>query len=255
MAREKSPQEEAQKEQWDKEYKASQMLSPSNVPQVDVVRFTRWLKKSAKRAGAPIEIYEMSVLDLGSGTGRNSFYYAQQGSTVTGYELSETALKMAEKFARHGEQQITYRKQDIGAPYQLATKSIDIVLDITSSNSLSDKKREVYLSESYRVLKPGGHMIVRALAKDGDSNAKTLVATNPGIDPDTYVHPDLGLVEKVFSRETFTQTYGKYFEILDLARVSHYNMVAGRKYKRNYWIAYLKKPEEEKAISEPAVEL
>ncbi|CAN5751584.1 hypothetical protein BH11PAT2_BH11PAT2_01700 [soil metagenome] len=238
-------QELTQKEQWDKEYKASQMLSPSNVPQADVVRFTRWLKKNAKKSGAPIEIDEMSVLDLGSGTGRNSFYYAQQGATVIGYELSDTALAMAQKFARHGEVTVTYKKQDIGVAYQLPTESIDIVLDITSSNSLSDKKRELYLSESFRVLKPGGHMVVRALAKDGDSNVKALMAREPGIDPDTYVHPDLGLVEKVFSRESFTTLYGAKFEILDLARVSHYNMVAGRKYKRNYWIAYLKKPDTE----------
>ncbi len=217
------------------------MLSPSNIPQADVVRFTRWLKKGAKKSGAPIEIDEMSVLDLGSGTGRNAFYYAQQGATVTGFELSDIALLMAQKFARHGEVNVLYFKQDIGAPYPLPDESIDIVLDITSSNSLNDRKREVYLSESYRVLKPGGHMVVRALAKDGDTNVKALIAQNPGIDPDTYVHPDLGIVEKVFSRESFTQLYGSKFEILDLARVSHYNMVAGRKYKRNYWIAYLKK--------------
>ncbi|MES2225739.1 MAG: class I SAM-dependent methyltransferase [Patescibacteria group bacterium] len=228
-------------EQWDAEYRASQMLSPSNIPQADVVRFTRWLKKEGKRAGRPLEIDEMTVLDLGSGTGRNSFYYAQQGATAIGYELSETALAMAQKFARHGELAIDYRRQDIGAPYPLPDASVDIVLDITSSNSLSDAKREVYLSEISRVLKPGGHMLVRALAKEGDANAKTLIARAPGADPDTYVHPDLGIIEKVFSRKSFRETYGR-FEILELERVSHYNAVAGRKYKRNYWIAYMRKP-------------
>lgn len=230
-----------QEEVWNNEYKQKQMLSPSTLPQADVVRFVRWLKKQKKKAATPIEVDTFNVLDLGSGTGRNSMYLAQMGATVTGYEIANTALAMAEKQARHAELPIAYKKQDIGKAYQLGTESIDLILDVTSSNSLNEEGRAKYLEEVSRVLKPGGWMFVRALSLEGDAHAKRLVKDFPGAGPDTYVHPDLGVAEKVFSRETFTNTYAPYFRIAELERVSHYPNVAGRRYKREYWIAYLEK--------------
>lgn len=231
----------SQQSAWDKEYKAQQLLSPSNVPQADVVRFLRWLKKERKKAGAPLDMETLRVLDLGSGTGRNSYYFAEQGATVTGIEFSKNALLMAEKLARHGEVAIDYHLQDIGAKYPLKDASIDIALDVTSSNSLSDSARKVYLHELSRVLAPGGYLFLRALSFEGDAHAKELVKRFPGPDPDTYVHPDLHIVEKVFSRESLKETYANYFEIIQLEKVQHYATVSGRTYKRSYFIAYLRK--------------
>lgn len=230
-----------QQDAWDREYKAQKLLSPSNVPQGDVVRFLRWLKKERKRAGEPLDMEALHVLDLGSGTGRNSFYFASQGAQATGFEFSPTALALAKKVAAHAELPVEYRLQDIGKPYPLPDASVDIVLDITSSNSLSDAGREVYLRETHRVLAPGGRMLVRALSFEGDAHAKELVKRFPGPDPDTYVHPDLGIVEKVFSRDSFKAAYEPYFTISELERVQHYATVAGRTYKRSYWVAYLEK--------------
>ncbi len=230
-----------QEDVWDNEYKRKQMLSPSTLPQADVVRFMRWLKKEKKKAGTPIDVDTFTVLDLGSGTGRNALYMAQMGATVIGYEVAETALAMARKQARHAELPITYEKHDIGKPYQLPTASVDLVLDVTSSNSLSEEGRRTYLAEVSRVLKPNGWLFVRALSLEGDAHAKRLVKDFPGASADTYVHPDLGVVEKVFSRESFIATYAPYFTVAKLERVSHYPNVAGRRYKREYWIAYLTK--------------
>ncbi|MFA6408454.1 MAG: class I SAM-dependent methyltransferase [Candidatus Paceibacterota bacterium] len=230
-----------QEHAWDTEYRIKQMLSPSNVPQADVVRFVRWLKKDGKHADKPFDISDCTVLDLGSGTGRNSYYLAEQGARTIGYEISSTALNMAERLAARDGLFIEYRKQDIGVAYQLPTASVDIVLDVTSSNSLSDTARQTYLSEAHRVLKPGGWLFVRALAKDGDAHAKTLISRFPGPDPDTYIHPDLGITEKVFTNESFKETYSSLFEIVHMEKTSHYTTVAGRKYKRNYWIAYLRR--------------
>jgi SAM-dependent methyltransferase len=230
-----------QRDAWDKEYKSQQLLSPSTVPHADVVRFFRWLKKRKKRADEPLDMEQVRLLDLGSGTGRNCLYAAQQGASAIGFEFSPTALALAKKFAAHAEVAVDYRLQDIGTPYPLPDASIDIVLDITSSNSLSDAGRQVYLRETHRVLSPGGQMLVRALSFEGDVHAKELVKRFPGPDPDTYVHPDLGIVEKVFSRDSFRTAYEPFFAINELERVQHYATVAGRTYKRSYWIAYLEK--------------
>jgi SAM-dependent methyltransferase len=109
---------------------------------------------------------------------------------------------MAKQFAQKGGVTIDYRLQSIGKPFPLPDASVDIALDVTSSNSLSDAERAVYLRELGRVLKPGALFFLRALSLEGDANAKELVRRFPGPDPDTYVHPDLGFVEKVFSRES-----------------------------------------------------
>jgi SAM-dependent methyltransferase len=233
----------AQQRSWDQEYRTQQLLSPSLMPQADVVRFVRWLKKEHKKHhdGAPFEFEALFVLDLGSGTGRNALYFAEQGSAVHAYEFAPTALYAAREHAAAADVPITFALHDIGEPYPLPSESIDIALDVTSSNSLSDAGRATYLSEVHRVLKPGGLLFLRALSFEGDPHAKELVRRSPGADPDTYIHPDLGITEKVFSRESLHATYGPYFTFRQLERVQHYATVAGRTYKRSYWIAYLQK--------------
>ncbi len=233
---------DTQQRAWDREYRSSKMLSPSNIPHADVVRFLRWLKKERKRADNPLDVDGLHVLDLGSGTGRNSYYFAEQGASVVGFEFSETALATARKLAAHSDLVIDYRAQNIGMPYPLEDASIDLILDVTSSNSLSDAERKLYLGELDRVFKPGGYLFLRALSLESDAHAKELVKRFPGPDPDTYIHPDLGITEKVFTRQSLLDTYGPYFNVLSLERVEHYNTVAGRKYKRSYWIGYMQIP-------------
>lgn len=226
---------------WEKEYKSRRMLSPSNVPQADVVRFAKWLKKQNRQLDRAWDFDRLTVLDLGSGTGRNAFYFADRGSKAIGYEVSDTALSYARKFAEEVEPSIEYKKQDIGSKYPLPDASVDVILDVTSSNSLTDAARKTYLSEMHRVLKPGGLVFVRALSKEGDRHAKELIIRSPGPDLDTYIHPDLHITEKVFTRESFLETYEPYFKVVGLERIEHYATVAGRKYKRQYWLAYLQK--------------
>ncbi len=226
---------------WEREYRTKQMLSPSNVPHAEVVRFAKWFRKRRRRDDPEFDFGQVSVLDLGSGTGRNAFYFAERGARAVGYEVSPTALELAHSYAKDAGLTIDYRLQDIGAPFPLLDASIDIALDVTSSNSLSDAARATYLTEAHRVLKPGGVLFVRALSKEGDRHAKELIERFRGEDEDSYVHPDLGIQEKTFTRESFERTYAPYFTTLELNRTEHYATVSGRTYKRQYWIAYLER--------------
>jgi 2-polyprenyl-3-methyl-5-hydroxy-6-metoxy-1,4-benzoquinol methylase len=69
-----------QQDAWEREYRAQQLLSPSNVPQADVLRFVRWMKKEHRKRGERLELEGKRVLDLGSGTGRNAYYFAKEGA-------------------------------------------------------------------------------------------------------------------------------------------------------------------------------
>ncbi len=237
----------SQEKEWDREYKRSKLLTLENKPQSDVVRFTRWLRKTEK-----VDLVGRSVLDLGSGTGRNSFYFAELGAKVVGFEISPKAIEIARAYVsrvpldiRHYQKgliyDISYIRQSMGEKFPIEDESVDIVLDVISSNSLSESEREVYLLETNRVLKRNGYFFVKALCKDGDENAKYLLKTHQGKEKDTYIMPDLGVTERVWTREDFVGTYEKYFKIIHFERKISYTKMNNRSYKRNFWICYMRK--------------
>lgn len=228
----------AQEKVWDREYKRSTFLTKENKPQADVVRFVKWLRDEQ------FEVEGKNILDLGCGTGRNSYYFAELGADVTGIEISKTALDIAkENLIKDGKQiyAIAYIKQSIGEKFPLADNSFDVLLDVTSSNSLLEVERDTYLSESNRVLKSRGYFFTKALCKDGDDNAKTLLKKSPGKEKDTYIMPETNIHERVWSKEDFIQTYEKYFKIFSLEKKTSYTRMNDRVYKRNFWICYMQK--------------
>lgn len=225
----------AQENVWDREYKNSTFLTKKNEPQSDVVRFVKFLKKEG------LLLENLNILDLGSGTGRNSFYFGELGSNVWGLEISKTAIKIAEENAKKANLKIEYTKQSIGEKFPFEDNFFNIILDITSSNSLSEKEREIYLEESKRVLKNNGYFFVKALCKEGDNNAKFLLKNNPGKEKDTYIMPETEIIERVWTKEDLVETYGKYFKIIKIDKKTTYTKINNRSYKRNFWIVYMKK--------------
>jgi ubiquinone/menaquinone biosynthesis C-methylase UbiE len=226
----------AQEKNWEKEYKDSLFVTKKAEPQSDALRFFKFAKKYFEK-----EFVGMKVLDLGSGTGRNSNYLAALGADVFGMEISSTAMEISRKRAEELELQTKYFHQSIGEKFPMESEMFDVVLDVTSSNALNEKEREVYLTEVARVLKPGGLFFVRALSKDGDKNAKKLLKMFPGKEDQTYVMPKSGLIERVFSEDDFRKLYAKNFKILSLSKKSGYTKFDGQPYKRNYFLVYLTK--------------
>lgn len=226
----------AQEETWDKEYQKPQLLTGGDSPRKDLKRYLKHLKK---KEGVPSK--GLSVLDLGSGNGRNGNYLAKEGASVIGLEISDTALWVAQSRARYEKLDAEYLKSDIGKPYPFLDNAFDLAIDVMSSNSLTEEERKVYLGEAHRVLKPGGHFFVRALSKDGDKNAKNLMQSSPGPEHDTYINTDMNLTERIFTEVDFRALYEPYFEIKELKKKTNYTRFKGTLYKRNYWLAYMKK--------------
>ena len=241
----------AQKKAWEEEYKAKRLVG-GNKPALSLRVFAKWLKKQRKAEGLienpGFAFQGISVLDLGSGEGKNALYMAERGAHVTGIEIAENAVAVSRERAGQKSRELRlaggsleYKAGSIGSPFSVKDASVDLVLDVTSSNSLSTPEREVYLSESSRVLKQGGYMFVRALCRDSDDNAKQLLIDNPGPEEGTYVMPETGIVERVFTEKEIRDLYGKYFNILRLEKEFHYTKMSGRSYKRAFWIMYLSK--------------
>jgi ubiquinone/menaquinone biosynthesis C-methylase UbiE len=227
----------AQYQAWENEYINSKLVTKKPEPQKDVLRFFKYLKKEEK-----VELTGLNILDLGCGTGRNSNHLAELGNTVVGVDISKTAIDIAKSRANEMKlNNVSYVVGDIGASYPFTDNYFDLVLDITSSNSLNEKERDVYVKEVYRTLKKDGYFFVRALCKDGDKNAKNLLKLSQSKEYDTYVIKDLGLTERVFSEKDFKEFYSKCFKIKKLFKKSGYAKFQNQSYKRNYWLAYIQK--------------
>ena len=221
---------------WEKEYRNPKLVTKNDGPQADTLRFFKYLKKEEKYI-----LEDKTILDLGCGTGRNANYLAERGNSVIGIEISKTAIEIGKNRAKELGVFADYRVGDIGAPYDIAPVSIDVILDVTSSNSLDEKGRAIYLAEVSRVLKPSGYFFVRALAKDGNKNVKYLLKESPGKEYDTYVIKEIGLTERVFSKDDFIKMYGQFFKIQHIEKKTNYATFNDRIYKRDYWLAYMQK--------------
>lgn len=221
---------------WEREYRNPQLITKDEKPQKDTLRFLKFLKK---KEGVVSE--GLRILDLGCGTGRNANYLAELGNTVTGFEISQTAIDLARTRAKEMGLAVDYQLQNIGTKYSFDDNMFDLILDVTSSNSLNEKERALYLAETHRVLKTGGYFFVKTLCKEGDKNAKELLKKYSGAETDTYINKDMGLTERVFNEQGFKNLYSKYFHIIRLEKKTSYTRFNNQSYKRNFWLAYMRK--------------
>ena len=97
-----------------------------------------------------------SALDVGTGTGHYAACLADLGMQVTGIDPSAAMLAVA----RARPIDVTWREGDATAlPY--ADGSFDLVLSVTALEFVADAAAA--LAEMYRVLRPGGRLVVAVL--------------------------------------------------------------------------------------------
>jgi len=225
-----------QKVAWEKEYKNPTFLTKEMEPQSDTVRFFKFLNKEEK-----FSIEGKHLIDLGCGTGRNSFYATELGFGASGVDISKTAISEGLEYAKENNISIGLKVGSMGEKLAYGDNIFDVALDVTSSNSLTEAEREVYFYEMDRILKPGGYVYVKALCKEGDTNAKVLLKRSPGSEKDTYILPEQKIMERVWIKKDITDFYSRKFKVIHLEMKESYTTMGDRKYKRRFWLMYLQK--------------
>ena len=109
------------------------------------------------------------AIDFGCGTGTNAITLARNGWKVTGIDFIGKAIKTARRKARRTGLDIDLITGDV-TDVSAVKHDFDLVLDIGCFHTLSHAKREVYISNLDRLLKPGGAFLLYGWLNTGQDD-------------------------------------------------------------------------------------
>jgi SAM-dependent methyltransferase len=105
------------------------------------------------------------VADLGSGPGAHALALARRGYDVVGVDESPRMVEVARARAALDEVEATFDVQDVSAPLRFADASLGGVLAVLVLQHLP--RPAAFVAEIRRCLRPGGHLLITAPARDG----------------------------------------------------------------------------------------
>lgn len=115
--------------------------------------FTEAIQQSYSFLG---ELKGKKVLEIGSGSGEQSVYFASQGALVTVIDISPESVKAVEKKAQESKVEITALQMD-AEQLQFPAESFNLVY---INSTLMHVHQQKVIQECSRVLKKGGKLVV-----------------------------------------------------------------------------------------------
>ena len=107
------------------------------------------------------------VADLGCGPGAHALALARRGYDVVGVDGSPRMVEVARTRAARDEVDATFDVHDVSAPLRFADASLGGVLAILVLQHLPHPA--AFIAEIRRCLRPGGHLLITAPARDSTS--------------------------------------------------------------------------------------
>jgi len=104
-------------------------------------------------------------VDLGCGAGHYAVDLAAQGCRVIGVDTSPAMLALAREKATRAGVTVELRESDINQPLPIEVESVDAVI-LVSVLMVAEEPAGL-LADVYRVLRPGGYLLVESVRKWG----------------------------------------------------------------------------------------
>lgn len=219
---------------WDKEYKRGAHLALSTEPSEDLQKFLRWYEREYDK---PMLSPHSSVLDLGCGNGRNLVFLSKEfGVKGAGIDTSHEAVAQAKQLSAG--LPLSYEARSIAGTLPVPEASQDLVLDMMVSHFLKKEERANLYKEIARILKSDGWLFLKTFLLDEDRHAARLLREHPAEEAGSYVHPEFGGVEHVFTEDEIRADLAPYFEVEKIT-TSHRHL--GRNAKRRSMSVYARK--------------
>jgi SAM-dependent methyltransferase len=212
---------------WNQEYEKAGHLALSDNPSEDLLKFLRYLEREHGRAYLnPLA----SALDLGCGNGRNLIHLAKTyRMRGVGYDTSDEAVAQARR--KSTGLPLSYEVRSIGGTFSLPDASQTLILDMMTSHVLLKEERGILLAEISRVVKRGGWFFFKTFLLDEDLHAKRLLQEHPGPEEGSYIHPEIGIPEHVFTEKEIGDMLSENFFVHKMLP-SHRHVSRGRAFKR-----------------------
>ncbi len=183
-----------QHEIWESEHAKPSMFTfvASETPNPGVVQFWDWLESNNadKKCG----------LEICCGKGRNAIWLAGQGSKMQAFDFSSTAIEEAK--LRQSRLQlpdaVEFSLQNAMERWAYESSFFDFVIDCFGTSDIEAEHGRVnVLSETLRVLKPGGYYFLQIDSPEMGFFAE-LYESSPGPDKSSVVFPN-GKIESILT--------------------------------------------------------
>ncbi len=182
-------------------------------PMLGVIRFTaRYLKRKIG-----IDLYETKkeskrIIDLGCGNGNHVVFFAEQGFDVSGLDLSEEAIEIAEAWLNKRNLKADLRVGDIEKlPYP--DQSFDVVTSHGVLDHIPFEKAKKAMEEIKRILVPEGYVCISLRStEDCEFGRGKKVAQNTFVLEEGY---EKGVIQHYFDFQEIKELF-KDFKIFDL---------------------------------------
>lgn len=110
------------------------------------------------------------MLEVGCGSGGNLWVISEQGFKTIGIDLSVKGIELANQMLQYRNLRAKLLTQDMcNISAVIEQSSIDIVVDVFSSNCLSEKQFDTYLEELKKILKQDGIFFLYTPSKRSDA--------------------------------------------------------------------------------------
>lgn len=232
-------QQEWWEDEWSKDVQDTVLPGQSDIqPSQVVTDFTEfaaghfWDKNKA--------LSDISVLDVGCGTGRNSIYLAQRFGKVVGIDYSQQSVALSKRSANSLGIRADFIIGDaISMPFRKG--SFDIIVDSFTSTSMQGADtRNRFARECDRLLLSGGLLLMRCVSVE-DQTESRLMRNFPGPDVNSSIWPGMNKFQKNFSATEVLEIHSR-LGLVSLTRQEKNSFKLGSLVPVTNWVAVFEKP-------------